>query len=40
MDVAEFAPNAPVPQLWGTAVEVDAAAPLLDRVLAITGRTP
>ncbi|MFF3488473.1 TIGR03086 family metal-binding protein [Streptomyces sp. NPDC002701] len=38
--VAEFVPNAPVPQLWGTAVEVDAAAPLLDRVLAITGRTP
>ncbi|MCU1683688.1 MAG: hypothetical protein JWQ81_4427 [Amycolatopsis sp.] len=38
--VTEFVPNAPVPELWGPVVEVTAAASLLDRVVAITGRTP
>ncbi|TDB87873.1 TIGR03086 family protein [Actinomadura sp. KC216] len=38
--VATFVPNAPVPALWGPAVEVPADAPLIDRVVAITGRTP
>lgn len=38
--VAEFVPNAPVPELWGPAVGVGADAPLLDRIVAITGRTP
>jgi uncharacterized protein (TIGR03086 family) len=38
--VAEFVPNAPVAGLWGPAVGVPEDAPLLDRLLAITGRTP
>ncbi|TMQ93681.1 TIGR03086 family protein [Actinomadura soli] len=38
--VAVFVPNAPVPELWGPAVDVPADAPLIDRVVAITGRTP
>ncbi|WP_020667479.1 TIGR03086 family metal-binding protein [Amycolatopsis nigrescens] len=38
--VAAFVPSAPVEGLWGTAVEVPADAPLLDRIVAITGRTP
>lgn len=38
--VAEFVPNAPVPELWGRAVEVPTSASLLDRIVAITGRTP
>jgi uncharacterized protein (TIGR03086 family) len=38
--VAEFVPNAPVPDIWGDPVEVAADAPLLDRIVAITGRTP
>lgn len=38
--VAVFVPNAPVPSLWGPAVDVPADAPLLDRVVGITGRTP
>lgn len=38
--VAEFVPDAPVEGLWGAAVEVPADAPLLDRIVAITGRTP
>ncbi|MFC3996802.1 TIGR03086 family metal-binding protein [Nocardiopsis sediminis] len=38
--VSWFVPDAPVPELWGPAVEVPADAPLLDRVVAITGRTP
>ncbi|WP_158883294.1 TIGR03086 family metal-binding protein [Amycolatopsis anabasis] len=38
--VAEFVPKAPVEGLWGPAVEVPADAPLLDRILAVTGRTP
>ncbi|MFG3257790.1 TIGR03086 family metal-binding protein [Streptomyces sp. NPDC048172] len=36
--VAEFVPNAPLPELWGTPVEVPENAPLLDRLLGITGR--
>ncbi|MEV0699001.1 TIGR03086 family metal-binding protein [Saccharopolyspora sp. NPDC050389] len=38
--VAEFVPNAPIESLWGRAVETRADAPLLDRIVAITGRTP
>jgi uncharacterized protein (TIGR03086 family) len=38
--VAVFVPNAPVPGLFGPAVEVHPMAPLLDRIVAITGRTP
>ena len=38
--VAVFVPNAPLPELWGTTVEVPEGAPLLDRIAAITGRTP
>jgi uncharacterized protein (TIGR03086 family) len=38
--VAAFVPNAPVPGLWGAPVAVGPDAPLLDRIVAITGRTP
>ncbi|NGO09483.1 TIGR03086 family protein [Streptomyces sp. HC44] len=38
--VAVFVPNAPVEGLWGPAVEVPAEAPILDRIVAITGRHP
>jgi uncharacterized protein (TIGR03086 family) len=38
--VAEFIPKAPVPVLWGPPVEVGAGAPLVDQILAVTGRTP
>jgi uncharacterized protein (TIGR03086 family) len=38
--VAEFVPNAPVAGLWAPAVQVPAGAPLIDRLVAITGRTP
>jgi len=38
--VAVFVPNAPLPDLWGPPVEVPPDAPLLDRILAITGRAP
>ena len=38
--IADFVPNSPVPGLWGTAVEVPADAPLIDQVVAITGRRP
>ncbi|MDA2809775.1 TIGR03086 family metal-binding protein [Nocardiopsis sp. RSe5-2] len=38
--VADFVPKAPVPELWGPEVPVGPGAPLLDRVVAITGRDP
>ncbi len=38
--VATFVPNAPVEGLWGPAVEVPTDAPLIDRIVAITGRHP
>ncbi|HEX4247015.1 MAG TPA: TIGR03086 family metal-binding protein [Pseudonocardia sp.] len=38
--VAEFVPNAPVAGLWGPPARVPGDAPLLDRLVAITGRTP
>lgn len=38
--VAEFVPNAPVDGLWGPPVQVPTDAPLLNRVVATTGRTP
>lgn len=38
--VAAFVPNAPVPSLWGPAVSVPADAPLIDRIVAVTGRNP
>jgi uncharacterized protein (TIGR03086 family) len=38
--VHEFLPNAPIPQLWGPSVEVAGDAPLIDRIVAATGREP
>ncbi|OON82779.1 TIGR03086 family metal-binding protein [Streptomyces tsukubensis] len=38
--VTTFLPNAPVPELWGPAVAVPPDAPLLDHIVAATGRTP
>ncbi|QFU86848.1 TIGR03086 family metal-binding protein [Amycolatopsis sp. YIM 10] len=38
--VAEFVPRAPLPELWGPPVEVPAGAALLDRIVAVTGRSP
>jgi uncharacterized protein (TIGR03086 family) len=38
--VAQFVPNAPVPELWGPAVETPDDAPLINRIVAITGRNP
>ncbi|MBO2460021.1 TIGR03086 family metal-binding protein [Actinomadura violacea] len=38
--VAEFVPKAPLPNLWAPAVAVPDDAPLLDRIVGITGRTP
>ncbi|WP_107653685.1 TIGR03086 family metal-binding protein [Nocardia suismassiliense] len=38
--VADFVPNAPLPELWGPAVETSDNAPLIDRTVAITGRNP
>jgi uncharacterized protein (TIGR03086 family) len=38
--VAVFVPNAPLPDLWGPPIEVSPDAPLLDRIVAITGRAP
>lgn len=38
--VARFVPGAPLPELWGPPVAVASDAPLLDRILGITGRTP
>ena len=38
--VAVFVPNAPVPTLWRPPVVVAPDAPLLDRIVAITGRRP
>ncbi|MFG1797502.1 TIGR03086 family metal-binding protein [Nocardia sp. NPDC049149] len=37
--VAVFVPNAPVPELWGPAVEVSGES-LIDRIVGITGRDP
>ncbi|HZZ48931.1 MAG TPA: TIGR03086 family metal-binding protein [Pseudonocardia sp.] len=38
--VVDFVPNAPIPQLWGSPVELADEAALLDRIVAVTGRTP
>jgi uncharacterized protein (TIGR03086 family) len=38
--VSEFVPRAPVPTLWGPTVAVPDEAPLLDRIIGITGRMP
>lgn len=38
--VATFLEEPPVPELWGTPVEVPQGARLLDRVVGITGRSP
>ncbi|WP_312030294.1 TIGR03086 family metal-binding protein [Actinomycetospora sp. TBRC 11914] len=38
--VLVFVPAAPVPALWGTPATVPDDAPLLDRVVAATGRRP
>ncbi|MEV0842043.1 TIGR03086 family metal-binding protein [Actinocatenispora sera] len=38
--VEVFVPAAPVPQLWGPRQPVADDAPLIDRIVAITGRAP
>ncbi|KAA9162333.1 TIGR03086 family protein [Amycolatopsis acidicola] len=38
--VAEFVPQAPLPSLWAPPVDVAPDAPLLARIVAITGRVP
>lgn len=38
--VSAFLPRAPLPELWGPPVVVGDDAPLLDRIVAITGRAP
>ncbi|GAA5096552.1 TIGR03086 family metal-binding protein [Nocardia iowensis] len=38
--VIEFIPNAPVPELWGSAVETSDDAGLIERIVAVTGRNP
>ncbi|HEY3504085.1 MAG TPA: TIGR03086 family metal-binding protein [Actinocatenispora sp.] len=38
--VTDFVPRAPVPQLWGPPVAVPDGAPLIDRIVAVTGRRP
>ncbi|MHC1560993.1 TIGR03086 family metal-binding protein [Actinomycetospora sp. C-140] len=38
--VRDFVPRAPLPELWGTPVRLPDDAPLLDRVVAGTGRRP
>ena len=38
--VARFVPGAPLPELWGPPVAVAPDAPLLDRILGVTGRAP
>jgi uncharacterized protein (TIGR03086 family) len=38
--VAEFVPGAPIAGLWGPPVEVAGDAPLIDRIVALTGRRP
>ncbi|WP_280274420.1 TIGR03086 family metal-binding protein [Nocardia wallacei] len=38
--VTAFVPAAPVPALWGVAVDLPTDAPLIDRIVAVTGRNP
>jgi uncharacterized protein (TIGR03086 family) len=38
--VTEFVPGAPLPELWGDPVTPGVDAGLLDRIVAVTGRTP
>ncbi|WP_024801124.1 TIGR03086 family metal-binding protein [Nocardia sp. BMG51109] len=38
--VTAFVPEAPLPELWGSAVDAPATAPLIDRIVAVTGRDP
>ena len=38
--VRVFVPSAPLPELWGRPVDVADDAPLLDRIVAMTGRAP
>jgi uncharacterized protein (TIGR03086 family) len=38
--VAAFVPKAPIPALWGSPVDVEPGATLIERIVAITGRTP
>ncbi|GAA1561057.1 hypothetical protein GCM10009741_77880 [Kribbella lupini] len=38
--VAPFLEAPPVPELWGTPVSVAEDAPLMDRLVAVTGRSP
>lgn len=38
--VTAFVPAAPIPALWGTAVDLPTDAALIDRIVALTGRNP
>ena len=38
--VSVFVPDAPIPELWSPPVPVPADAPLIDRIVAMTGRDP
>ena len=38
--VAVFVPEAPIPALWDSPVDVEPGATLIERIVAITGRTP
>ncbi|MCH6164961.1 TIGR03086 family metal-binding protein [Pseudonocardia alaniniphila] len=38
--VAVFVPKAPIPALWDSPVDVEPGATLIERIVAITGRTP
>ncbi|MEV6557205.1 TIGR03086 family metal-binding protein [Nocardia sp. NPDC051756] len=38
--VVAFIPNAPIPELWSSAVETSDDAALIDRIVAVTGRNP
>ena len=38
--VVVFLDQPPVPELWGTPVDVPAEVPLMDRLVAATGRRP
>lgn len=38
--VRVFVPSAPLPELWGAPVTVADDAPLLDQIVAVTGRAP
>ncbi|MEV5569564.1 hypothetical protein AB0L06_05915 [Spirillospora sp. NPDC052269] len=38
--MGEFIPRAPLPALWRPPVDVPEDAPLIDRIVGVTGRNP